>query len=428
MKQKPLLAEHQSHIHQMIQSAVAAVDPCKCTQNSLRLDGTQLKTVGKKFNLEKGRLFLVAIGKAAVPMANGVIGSLGKLIEAGVAVTKKGQTEVVDHPKVQTLFAAHPVPDESSILAADAIFELLEQTAENDFVLFLISGGASALCTRPLLDMITWQTLSQDLLASGCTIQEFNTVRKQLDQVKGGGLAQAAFPAEIATLVLSDVIGNPIDMIGSGPTTPNPQTPSDALDILKKFNIKNGAAVEQLVFLEKGQILADFESPYEIVADLRIATAAAKEQALTFGYATKIVSTTLSGEACEVGRRAAAIGRELLPGTCAIFGGETTVTLKGDGIGGRNQELALAAAIALDGVDDVVVATYATDGDDGPTIAAGAIVTGQTVALGRKLGLDAKTYLANHDSYTYFDQLDGHLIITGQTGTNVNDLLFVIRY
>ncbi|MFT5193350.1 MAG: glycerate 2-kinase [Cellvibrionaceae bacterium] len=426
MNPKLKFENHKSHLFEMINAAVAAVDPYKSTQKLLKLDKNRLSIGDQEFDLNAGRLLIVAIGKAAVPMANGVVDQLGRWVDSGVAVTKKGQTQKVSHPAVQTLFAAHPVPDESSIKAADLIIELLEQTAEGDLVLFLISGGASALCTRPLLEMEDWQALSQALLASGCSIQEFNTVRKQLDGVKGGGLGQMVSGANMMTLVLSDVIGNPIDMIGSGPTVPNSQIPADALAILEKYEIDSPVAVKKLKETPHSQ--HDFDSPFEFVGDLKIACQAAKEAATKLGLHAKILTTKLDGEAREVGALAAGIAKELEPGVCVIMGGETTVTLTGTGIGGRNQELALAAAIDLAGVADVVIATYATDGDDGPTNAAGAIVTGETVKSGLGLGLRAADYLARNDSFTYFEQVEEHLIITGQTGTNVNDLLFIIRY
>lgn len=422
----PKFADHKNHIHQMINAAIAAVDPFKSTQKKLQLAGSQL-TVGRtSFDLSLGRLFVVAIGKAAVPMAKGALKHLGDLVSIGIAVTKKGQTTVVEHPAFETLFAAHPVPDESSVKAADAVIELLEQTAEGDVVLFLISGGASALCTKPLLGMEDWQALSQALLASGCSIQAFNTVRKQLDAVKGGGLGHLASPAKMMTLVLSDVIGNPIDMIGSGPTVPNRQSPADALAILEQYGVDNGAAIKKLNQLPRAQV--QFESPYEFVGDLQIACDVAAAKAAELGYKTKILTTQIQGEASEAGRWAVEIAKDLERGECVIAGGETTVTLTGDGIGGRNQELALSAAIALEGIPDVVVATYATDGDDGPTNAAGAIVTGDTVKLGREKGLEAVEYLSNNDSHSYFGRLGDHLVITGQSGTNVNDLLFVMRF
>lgn len=425
----PKFEDHKQHVAEMIDAAISAVDPYKSTQKFLSIEEHNLTVGQHTYDLRSGRVFVISIGKAAVPMTNAAIIILGRSVEAGVAVTKKGQMHLVKHCAIKTLFAAHPVPDENSVRAADTVFKLLEQTAEGDLVLFLISGGASALCTRPLLEMEKWQLLSQALLGSGCSIQEFNTVRKQLDAVKGGGLGQKASPAKIMTLVLSDVIGHPADtisMIGSGPTVPNPQSPADALAILKKYKIESPEAIALLEEMSHSQ--DEFKSPYSFVGDLKIACQAAKEKAAELGFNAKILTTTLDGEARDVGVLAAGIGKDLTPNTCVIMGGETTVTLAGNGVGGRNQELALAAAIELKDVPNVVAATYATDGDDGPTNAAGAIVTGETVKLGEKKGLSASSFLADNDSFTYFDTLGEHLVITGQTGTNVADLLFVLRY
>ena len=264
-------------IMQIISAAVAAVDPYACTREALVRNQNTLKIGGQTLDLSKGRVFVVSIGKAAVPMAQAVADLLGGQLEAGIAITKQGQTASVDHPAIQTVFSAHPVPDERSVEAADLALELLGQTAVDDQVIFLISGGASALCTKPLIPLAEWQALFQMLLASGCTIQEANTVRKQLDRIKGGGLGQLAAPAEIVTLILSDVLGNPIDMIGSGPTVPNPQTPADALAVLDRYEIDHENVREGLTAVN-GEAVS-FESPIAIVGDLQVAAEAAQQAA-----------------------------------------------------------------------------------------------------------------------------------------------------
>ena len=427
MTQTPRYADHRDHIMSMIEAAVAAVDPYLSTRDALEIEGNRLTAADQTFDLGSGRLFIIAVGKAAVPMATAAAEILADALYAGVAVTKAGQSESVPHPQVQTLFAAHPVSDERSVEAAESVQGLLAQTTAADFVLFLISGGASALCTLPMVPLAAWQTLSQALLASGCSIQEFNTVRKQLDRVKGGGLARMALPARFATLVLSDVIGSPISMIGSGPTVPNPQTAADALAILNKYRIEHRPVIEALNrFVDHSS--QSFKAPYAFVGDLDIAAQAALRQAETLHFKASVGDTTLTGEAREVGKQAAELVQGLEPGSCLILGGETTVTLTGNGIGGRNQELALAAALDIAEIPNVIIATYATDGDDGPTDAAGAIVTGYTAQQARSIGLEPAAYLARNDSFTFFNQLENHLIITGQTGTNVNDLLFLIKY
>jgi len=301
----------------------------------------------------------------------------------------------------------------------------LTNLATSDHVVFLISGGASALCTYPLIELDEWQALSKALLASGCPIQAFNTVRKQLDEIKGGGLGVAAAPAKIVTLILSDVLGNPVDMIGSGPTVPNPQTAADALRILNKYGIENATAQQVLERLDSKPY--QFKSPVAIIGDLSLAATVAQQKAADLGYDSQIIDLNLTGEAQKVGRDMAQLARNTKPNQCLILGGETTVTLQGDGVGGRNQELALAAAIPLSGAKHLLIATYATDGDDGPTPAAGAQVTGDTVRLAHQAGISAADALSKNDSYTFFSQLPDHHIITGQTGTNVNDLVFILN-
>ena len=365
-------------IMEMIRAALTAVNPYKSTISNLSINGNVLRVAGKSVDLGSVKhLYVIGIGKAAVPMTQAAVDCFDAMVTRGIALTKQGQTGRVDHPRVTTLLSAHPVPDESSVDGATAIIELLKQAGQEDFVLFLISGGASALCTRPLLPLTEWQLLSKQLLASGCPIQAFNTVRKQLDEVKGGGLGRLALPAQMATLVLSDVIGNPIGMIGSGPTVSSDQRPTDALAILKRYGISHVAAEDVLQRLDGDVGALGFESPYQIIGDILLAAESAKVHAESLGYSAKLVTTSLDGEARDVGKWAAELAQQLAPGECLIAGGETTVTLRGDGLGGRNQELALAAAIELDGSTDVVVATYATDGDDGPTPAAGAIVDGR---------------------------------------------------
>lgn len=267
--------------------------------------------------------------------------------------------------------------------------------------------------------------MSKALLASGCTIQEFNTVRKQLDQIKGGGLGQLASPAKIVTLILSDVLGNPVDMIGSGPTVPNPQSPADALDVLTHYHIDQPHVIQTLQDLTDTDPM--FKSPVTIVGDLQLATEATQRKGAEIGLQTKIIRLDVTGEAEAIGKEVAQLATQIRPRECWILDSATTVTLKGNGLGGRNQEIALSAALHMPTDSNCLIATYATDGDDGPTSAAGAIVTSQTLHLAHAKGLDAAAYLDNNDSYTFFNQLDDHLIVTGQTATNVNDLIFVLR-
>jgi glycerate 2-kinase len=342
------------------------------------------------------------------------------------------------------LRGSHPVSDERSITATETIIEQLSRATANDLVICLISGGTSALLTKPRLPLADWQMLNQALLASGCTIHEFNTVRRQLDAVKGGGLAHFAAPATVISLILSDVVGNDLAVIGSGPTVAVQETAADALAILERYHITN--AVETAVWQRIVATLEAQQGPqptmppvhHHIVGDVRQAALAATEKAEQLGFKAQLLTAYLEGEARTVGRLMAAIAKEMPPGHGFILGGETTVTIRGAGVGGRNQETALAAAIALDGWADTAVACFATDGDDGPTEAAGALITGDTMAYGRQVGLNGRAALDNNDSHTFFSQLDQkcrqaghnaeHLLQTGPTGTNVNDLVFILRY
>ncbi len=425
----------------IVQAAITAVQPGHLLPHYLRRQGRHLTIGATTYDLNDGRLFLISVGKAAVPMAQAAAAILGDTIDAAIVISKHlppdHRLPITDY---RFFTGDHPTAGEKSVQATTAVADLLAQTRANDLVLCLISGGASALLTQPRIPLPAWQTLNQALLASGCTIQEFNTVRRQLDAVKGGGLARLAAPAPVVSLILSDVIGNDLAAIGSGPTVLTNETPDDALAVLARYGIAAvlGTAVWQTIHTA----LADFQLPItdyhlpaptnHIIGSVRQAALASRQSAENSGWTATILTVHLEGEAREAGKFAAALAKELPPGHCAILGGETTVTVRGSGMGGRNLELALAAAIALDGWPDVAVAAFATDGDDGPTGAAGAVVTGETVGYGRNLHLNAPQFIDNNDSYSYFQKLDAagygpHLLITGPTGTNVNDLTLIFR-
>jgi glycerate 2-kinase len=425
--------DHQRHIDMLIQAALAAVEPGAAVRRFLQRDAHHLHVGNRTYELTQGRVFLIGAGKAAGPMAAAAAEILGDTLAAGVLITKHGFEQ--PHLPASLLFfhAGHPIPDEAGIQATTAATTLVSQATAADLVLCLISGGASALLTQPVIPLTDWQQLVDALLASGCTIQELNCVRKQLDQVKGGGLAHLAAPATCASLILSDVIGNPLDIIGSGPTTANAQTPTDALVILHRYHLSDQlppATWQQITAYLQQQTTERppaISAHNVIIGDVRQAAQAAAQAASKLGFATQVLTAQLEGEAREVGRVAAALAKDAPPNTCLILGGETTVRLKGNGRGGRNQEVALAAAIALDGQPNVVLASFSTDGDDGPTDAAGALVTGETAALARAHHLDPHDSLARNDSYPFFDQL-GSLLRTGPTGTNVNDLVLILKY
>jgi hydroxypyruvate reductase len=485
---KPRISHYRQHVDSLIAAALAAADPAACVRRALRREGQTLIVAGQeRFDLSQGRLFLVSAGKASVAMARAAISVLGEEVTSGIVICKKSERDwrtALNGDRLAIFAAGHPVSDEAGLEATAAVVRMLERATTKDLVLCLISGGTSALLTQPLVPLADWQALTAALLGSGCTINELNAVRRQLDRVKGGGLARIAAPATCYGLILSDVVGNPLEFIGSGPTVaaadPSEQQ-TEAAQILGRYDIAAQLGRERWQRLTAAlrQIAFDKALPEDsvrnfVIGDVRQAAVAAQVRAMQMGFVTHLLTTHLEGEAREVGRVAAAIARDLAPGHCLILGGETTVTVRGDGMGGRNQELALAAAIGLDGSRQpigypVVVASFATDGEDGPipiagTISAGAIVHEKSATLGRKFSLEPLSFLDNNDSYHFFQQLDEqiastreqraierssarqveerllspsgrdsqsrapHHIITGPTGTNVNDLLFILSY
>ncbi len=427
---------YHTHIDQLIQAALAAADPETAVSTHLHRQNQTITIANHHFDLSKGKVHLISVGKASVPMAKAAVSILGNQLHRGIVITKQ-LDDTLQSPTLTYFEASHPISDQRSVDATTAVYTLLTQTTADDLVICLISGGTSALLTKPLIPLESWQQLNHALLASGCTINEFNCVRRQLDQVKGGGLAQWAAPAACISLILSDVVGNPLADIGSGPTTLSDQTSDDALNILNKYQIPERletAVWNQIVrAINLPEVMNLREATAIIIGDVRIAAQSAIAAAKTLGFSTQLLTAQLEGEAREVGKFIAAIAKELPSHHCIILGGETTVTLQGNGIGGRNLETALAAAITLAGTPNCVIASFATDGDDGPTKAAGAVVTGESVANGRLHHLNPTHYLQNNDSYTYFQKLDtathqSHLLKTGLTGTNVNDLIFLLKY
>jgi hydroxypyruvate reductase len=346
-------------------------------------------------------------------------------------VTKYEHARGWSHPAFEVIEAGHPVPDENSVRGAQAVAELARQATERDLVICLISGGGSALLTRPAegLTLDDFQRLTDGLLRSGATINEINAVRKHCSGIKGGNLARLTAPARLVTLILSDVIGDPLDVIASGPTVPDSTTVEEAEEVLERHGIAGAVSLRETpkpgdpVFVRVQNI---------VVGSNRLAALAAVEKARALGFEALLLGTYVEGEAREVAQVAVALakgmradGDPLQPPACLVWGGETTVTIRGAGKGGRNQELALAAALALDGWPGVLLMALATDGTDGPTDAAGAVVTGETMARARELGLNVRAALDANDTYHFFEALDD-LICTGPTGTNVNDLLFIL--
>jgi hydroxypyruvate reductase len=364
-------------------------------------------------------------------------------LRSGIINVKYGHARPLRRISVNE--AGHPVPDRAGLRGTHQIIDLLSRTGDQDLVIALLSGGGSALLPAPApgLTLENKQRTTQRLLASGATIQEINAVRKHISAVKGGRMARLAYPSTLISLILSDVVGDSLESIASGPTVPDSTTFSDCLRILRKYNITSKIPPEVRRYLEKGAGREVEETPKAddpafartqnlIIASNIQALLAAKAEAVVLGYHSLILSSFIDGETREIARMHAALAREILTRgnpvrrpACLISGGETTVTVRGRGLGGRNQEFALAAAIAIDGLRDVLLLSGGTDGTDGPTDAAGAMADGETVERARALGMEAEHYLRENDSYHFFKPL-GDLLITGPTFTNVMDLHIIL--
>ncbi|MCD4671679.1 MAG: DUF4147 domain-containing protein [Anaerolineaceae bacterium] len=443
-------AEISACVGRIIRASLHAVDPYQVVCKVIQKKGTQLVIDDEVYDLEHiDRVLAVSIGKAAGLMAQAVADVLGDKLAAGIVVQKQEITHSsLDLKDTFQIFQGnHPVPGQGSLAAGTRVLKFLEACSPRDLVLFLISGGGSALVTHPhsgiVLDDL--QGLTHLLLECGAQIDEINTIRKHLDGVKGGGLANAASPARIVTLVLSDVVGNPLDMIASGPTVADPTTFTDAKAILEKYNLWEKIPDSISAIFEKGIAgkLPETRKPGSacfnnaqvlIVGSNYQAACAGMDAAQQEGMNAQILTTFLQGDAFNAGRflgsllcQVSKTGQPLARPACLILGGETTVVVEGTGLGGRNLEVALGAVAEIDGLDNVAVISLATDGEDGPTDAAGAVVTGRTLQQALGKGLVVETYRLNSDSYHYFDSL-GALIKTGSTGTNVNDLNFLFAF
>lgn len=428
----------------LVRAALAAVEPAAAVRAHVRRIDSILEVDNRRYDLNSIRhIYVVGAGKASAPMAQAIESILGDRITAGVVSVKYGYTAPTQ--RIQIDQAGHPIPDERAVQATEKMINLLRQAGPEDLVICVISGGGSALMVAPWpgITLADERRLTNQLLRSGATINEINTVRKHLSQVKGGGLRRLAGPATVISLILSDVLGNPLDVIASGPTVPDPTTYVDAWEVLERYDLINDLPPAIARHLQDGLAgrIPDTPKPGDpifdrtqnvVVASNAHAVQAAIDRARQDGLNTLLLSTFVEGEAREVAKVFAAIGKELNRSdnpirrpAVIVAGGETTVTVRGPGRGGRNQEFALSAAIQIDGLDDVTIVAFATDGTDGPTDAAGAIVDGSTVRRARAIGLDPRAALVDNDSYTFFQKL-GDLIVTGPTNTNVDDLYMII--
>lgn len=413
----------------LLEAALQEVEPEAAVERALLRAGTSLQVGDATVDLDSVEgIRLIAFGKAAPAMVRAAHRSLAEWTPTGIALCDHSE-EVP--PSINLLQAGHPVPDERSAAGARRVLDLAREAGPDDLVVCLISGGGSALLEQPA-DGIEVADLSRVvglLLASGAPITEVNTVRRHLSAVKGGRLAEAIAPARLITLVLSDVVGSPLDAIASGPTVPDPTTFDDAQEVLERYGLSEAVPVaisRHLRAGSRGEVADTPSRPYErqtvcIVGDGAAAAEGARRQAEHMGVAARVETTTLTGEA----RRAArwALRRARRRGI-TIYAGETTVTVVGEGRGGRNQEAALSAAMDLEGRAETVFAAFGTDGVDGPTPAAGAIADGETVRRGREAGLDPAVHLGRNDAHTFLSAT-GDLLRCGPTGTNVGDLWLV---
>ncbi len=428
----------------ILSAGLTAASPATCIPQVVGCDGTAVVIGDERIDLERvNRVIVVGIGKATAQMAAALETIIGDRITAGVVVTADGYTARTR--RVAVMEAGHPVPDTRCLDAARRITALVDDADADDVVIVLISGGGSALLTLPA-PPVTLPDLSATnrlLLLSGARIQEINTVRKHLSQVKGGQLAQRAFPARVIAIILSDVPGDPVDMIASGPTVPDPTTFAAGIEILKRYRLweKVPATVRSRLAAGADGDIPETPKPdnsafnrvsYVIAGSGTIAAEAAQQEGKRLGYNTLLLTTTLEGEAREVGKVVAAVAREVvaknrpIPRPALILAaGETTVTVRGDGTGGRNQELALAAALGISGLPEVIIAALGTDGRDGPTDAAGGIVDGETINRIRAHGISPQDALTRNDAYHALAAA-GVLINTGPTGTNVADLVAIL--
>ncbi len=428
----------------IFRAALTAADPAEAVARHLRVEGGKLVAGQRRYRLDSfDKIYLVGAGKASAAMAAAVERILVRRIAGGLINVKDGHLARVR--RVELNECGHPVPDERGVDGARRIAAIARQATQRDLLLCVISGGASALMPAPAapITLEEKQTVTRLLLACGADIHEINAVRKHISALKGGQLARLAAPATVVTLLLSDVIGDDLDVIGSGPTAPDQSTFAGAREILSRYGVweQTPASVRERIGLGVAGEIEETPKPgasaFErtqnlVVGSNDLAVTAAASEARRLGLHTVVLSTFVEGETRDVARVHTAIAKEIRahrrpvkPPACVISGGETTVKIRGKGLGGRNQEFALAAAIDLAGMDRVVVLSGGTDGTDGPTDAAGAIADSCTLARAKQLGLDAERHLENNDSYHFFEPLDG-LLKTGPTNTNVMDVHVVL--
>jgi len=419
----------EENLEQIYTAAIEAVNPKSAIKSHLKLKENELvlyqnNQIWKEFNLYNyKRIFVVGAGKATAPMALAVEEILGDKIEKGVISVKYGYTENLK--KIEMVEASHPIPDLNSVVAASKIKELLEETKEDDLVISLISGGGSALLALPVEGVTLEEKgkVTNLLIKSGASIDEINSVRKHLSLVKGGGLAFTSAPATVLNLMISDVVGDKMDVIASGPFVFDSSSFTFAIAVIEKYNLWDQIPKSVKNYLEKGKFenISEksssndkiFDKIYNLIIASNIQSLkAAKIRSEKLGYKTLILSSMIEGDTSETANWHLKIMSEIISSNnpigvpaCIISGGETTVKVNGDGLGGRNMEFALQSVVPLDGISDVIVASIGTDGTDGPTDAAGAFVTGKTLSNSKKLNVPIKQYLSNNDAYHFFEKV-----------------------
>jgi len=425
-------------------SALNAVDPKQLMKSKLSLKNSIFKVNQYSFDLNKfKKIYVIGGGKASGSMAETLEQILDRHITNGLINIPRGNKHKTEPIKFRE--ASHPIPDKSGVQGTRRMLKIAEQAKKEDLVICLISGGGSSLMPLPRsgITINDKRKITDALLKCGATINEINTLRKHISDFKGGWLAKKAYPATVLNLILSDVVGDPLDFIASGPTVPDSTTFSDAIKALKKYGLwdKTPASIKKVLSDGQKGLIPEtpkatdkaFKKVYNIIiGNNRSASLVVHKHLKSAGLNTLLLTSTLEGEARHVGVMLASIAREVsisgnpVPKPAGIIaGGETTVTVTGNGLGGRNQEIALAAALRVGGMDGVVVASLSTDGVDGPTDAAGAIVDGKTLLRAAEMNLNPEESLAENDSYNFFSKL-GDLILTGPTGTNVNDVSVIL--
>ena len=444
MEVEGVAAELRQAARSIIDEAIAAVEPEVAVRAVLHISGDILQVAERSLHLApEGRVLIIGAGKAGVPMARGVAAILGQRIEGGCVVVKRGHGGFLERVAVHE--AGHPIPDAAGLAAGRQVLSSVKGLREQDTVICVLSGGGSALleCLVDGIGLEDLQAMTSVLLNCGADIGEINVLRKHLSCLKGGQLARALAPAAVQTLILSDVVGDPIDVIASGPTAPDPTTFADCLAIIDRYALRNRLPTTVLRHFDAGCAGYASETPTEvdpvfdrvghvIVGNGALAIAAAGRAAERLGYQPWVLSTSMEGETRDVARVHTDIARDVVerglpvqPPACLLSGGETTVTVRGIGKGGRNQEFVLAAALRLEKQKRVLVCSIGTDGTDGPTDAAGAMADENTATRALALGLDPREHLDRNDAYPLFEAL-GDLVITGPTRTNVMDLRLVL--